>query len=641
MAYKSLQHFIKALDNANELIRITSYVDPVLEIAEITDRVSKQKDGGKALLFENTGTEFPILINALGSLKRINLAFSTDILDSIGNEIEELFKQLMGPKQGFFEKLQLLPKLNQVSSWMPASVSGKGKCQEVVMKNPDLDKLPILKCWPEDGGRFITFPLVHTIDPVSGIRNVGMYRMQVFEKDLTAMHWHRHKTGARHYEEYKKLGKKMPIAVALGGDPVYTYAATAPMPDNMDEYMLAGFLRKKKVELVKCLTQDIEVPSDADFVIEGYVDTEEEFIWEGPFGDHTGFYSLADWFPKFHVTCISHKKDAVYPTTIVGIPPQEDAYIGKATERIFLAPIRLTMVQELVDMALPSAGVAHNLTIVKIEKSFPGQALKVMNALWGAGQMMFNKILLVVDGDVNIHNYDELAKVVSENTRPATDIHFSMGPLDILDHSASQMAYGGKMCIDATKKLPEEIDSGINPGKKEFETFDFKEIIEKNNHINDFNISLLSEEVSLVFMAIEKEKDVNVKNLLSKTVKEYGLCHIKFIVVVDQEVNVNDMMQATWIATNNIDPTRDVFILPDEDPHYSTLVIDGTRKTHEHDNFKRDWPNIVISDDKTIARIDKNWDKFGLGKFIESPSNYFKKLVKSPGAIAGKKANDK
>jgi len=267
----------------------------------------------------------------------------------------------------------MLPKLSQVASWMPTSIGGKGKCQEVIMKNPDLNKLPILKCWPADGGKFITFPMVHTIDPVTGIRNVGMYRMQVFEPGLTGMHWHRHKTGARHFEEYKKLGKKMPIAVAIGGDPVYTYAATAPMPDNFDEYMLAGFLRKKKVELVKCLTQDIEVPADADFVIEGYVDPEEDFIWEGPFGDHTGFYSLADWFPKFHISCITHRKDAIYPTTIVGIPPQEDAYIAKATERIFLAPIKLTMLPELIDMDIPVAGVAHNLTIVKIEKSFPGR----------------------------------------------------------------------------------------------------------------------------------------------------------------------------------------------------------------------------------------------------------------------------
>ena len=392
MAYRGLRELIKLLEINNELERITCPVNPDLEITEIVDRVTKSHKGGKALLFENNGTNFPVLINAFGSEKRMALTLGCKNPDQIGREIEMLFKNLAEPKSGIWDKLKTLPLISRMASWMPKIVSGRGECQDVIMDQPDLSKIPILKCWPADGGNFITLPCVITRDPETEIRNVGMYRMQVFGPNLTGMHWHKHKTGARHYAAYKKKGIRMPVSVVLGGDPAYTYSATAPLPDNIDEYLLAGFLRKKRVKLVKCITNDLEVPSDADFIIEGYIDPEEELIWEGPFGDHTGFYSLADWYPKFHVTCITHRKDAIYPATIVGIPPMEDAYIGKATERIFLTPMKLTMIPELLDMDLPPAGVAHNLTVVKINKTYAGQAQKVMNAMWGAGQMMFNKI---------------------------------------------------------------------------------------------------------------------------------------------------------------------------------------------------------------------------------------------------------
>jgi len=413
MAYQGLREFIELLESKGELIRITIPVSPELEVTEIVDRLSKSEGGGKALLFENNGTDFPILINAFGSEKRIALALGCDNLENIGTEIEMLFKKLAMPRAGFLDKLKFLPLLSQMASWMPKRISGRGKCQENVMKSPDLLKLPILKCWPADGGRFITLPCVVTRDPETGLRNVGMYRMQVFGPDLTGMHWHKHKTGARHFAGYKEKGTRMPVSVVIGGDPAYTYAATAPLPDNIDEYLLAGFLRKKKVELVKCLTNDLEVPNDADFIIEGFIDPQEEFIWEGPFGDHTGFYSLADWYPKFHVTCITYRKDAVYQATIVGIPPQEDAWIGRATERIFLAPMKMTLIPELNDMELPAAGVAHNITLAKIEKTYAGQGPKVMNAMWGAGQMMFNKILIVADQKTDIKDYKAFAKYVS------------------------------------------------------------------------------------------------------------------------------------------------------------------------------------------------------------------------------------
>ena len=384
------------------------------------------------------------------------LALGVERLDDVAHDIEKLFKSLTAPKNNFIDKLKMLPQLGEIASWMPKVVSGKGECQQVVMQDPDVTKLPVLKCWPEDGGPFITLPVIQTRDPLTGIRNVGLYRMQVFEKTLTAMHWHRHKVSARHFNEYKKLKQRMPVVLSIGGDPVYSYAATAPLPDGVDEFMLAGFLRKKRVELVQCLTQDMQVPADADIIIEGYIDPEEEFIWEGPFGDHTGYYSLADFYPRFHITAITHRKDAVYLATIVGIPPQEDAWIGKATERIFLAPIKMTMVPEIVDMVLPIEGVFHNLVIVKIKKDYPGQALKVMNSLWGAGQMMFTKMMIVIDGETDINNHYELAKYISENVDVSTDIIFTQGPTDVLDHSCSRMAFGGKMGIDATRKLEEE-----------------------------------------------------------------------------------------------------------------------------------------------------------------------------------------
>jgi len=454
MKVSGLADFIETLDKNKELIRVKDFINPQLEITEITDRISKQQDGGKAILFENTGTDFPLLINALGSEKRIALAFGRNSVYELEREIEGLFKVLMSPKDNLWDKLKLLPTLKDVSRWMPQKVKGKGRCQEIRMENPDLRKLPVLTCWPADGGPFITLPGVHTVDPETGQPNVGMYRLQVFEKVLTGMHWHKHKTGANHFEKYKKLGKRMPVTVTLGGDLTYTYAATAPMPENMDEYILAGFLRKNPVKLVKCLTNDLYVPEDSDFVIEGYVDPKEDLIWEGPFGDHTGFYSLADWYPKFHVTCITHRKNPVYPATIVGIPPMEDAYIGLATERIFLTPIRMSMVPELKDMTLPVAGVAHNFTVVKIDKSFPGQAVKVMNSLWGAGQMMFNKILIVTESEVDIHNPAELAKAFIENFDADYSLHFSKGPLDVLDHSSSKFAFGSKLGIDLTQPLP-------------------------------------------------------------------------------------------------------------------------------------------------------------------------------------------
>ncbi len=630
MATGGLQSFIERLEAEGELIRIKPFVDPELEITEITDRISKQEGGGKALLFENTGTDYPVLINALGSEKRIALAFGRNALGDLEEEIEGLFTGMMQPKDTLWDKLRLLPKLKEVAQWMPKKLNRPGKCQEVVMESPDLNRLPVLKCWPADGGRFITLPGVHTADPDSGIPNLGMYRMQVFGKTMTGMHWHQHKTGAAHFEKYKKQGKKMPVSVTLGGDPVYTYAATAPMPENMDEYLLAGFLRKKPVKLVKCLTNDLFVPEDADFVIEGYVDPTEELINEGPFGDHTGFYSLPGLYPKFHVTAITRRKGAVYPATIVGIPPMEDAYIGKATERIFLTPLRLSMIPELEDMDLPFAGVAHNLTIVKMKKSYPGQAIKVMNALWGAGQMMFNKILVAVDEAVDIHDYTDLMKIFAGHFHPAYSLHFSKGPLDILDHASQKFAYGSKMGIDLTRPLPEEAEEA-EIHREPIAGFS-EENLKNIPGITGWKNLSGNTPLPLLLMNVKKDAAFSKDNLRSALGKIVGIQAFKAILMVDDGVRLEDLFGLVWLAGGNLDPRRDISLLKErQEP--PVMLVDATFKTRHHDHFSRDWPNIVTMDEKTIAAIDRKWNDLGTGPFIKSPSLKFLPLVKGSGAI--------
>jgi 4-hydroxy-3-polyprenylbenzoate decarboxylase len=630
MAYKNQQQFIDALEKAGELIRIKTYVNPKLEMAEITDRVSKQPGGGKALLFENTGYDFPVLMNAYGSERRMCMALGVNHLDDTAQEIETLFKLLTKPKENIVEKLKLLPKLGQFASWMPKVKSGKGECQEVVLDGADITKLPVITCWPKDGGPFVTLPIIHTKDPNNGIRNVGMYRMQVFGPQLTGMHWHKHKVSAKHFSEYKKLNKRMPVAVALGGDPVYAYSATAPLPENVDEYMLAGFLRKKKVELVKCITQpEIEVPADADFIIEGYVDPNDELIWEGPFGDHTGYYSLPDWYPRFHITCITHKKNAVYPATIVGIPPQEDAWLGKATERIFLAPIKMTMVPEITDMDMPVEGVFHNLVIAKIQKEYAGQGQKVMNAMWGAGQMMFNKILVVVSDDAGkISEYKKLAQTIFKNLNPATDIYFSQGPMDVLDHSCSKLGFGGKMCIDGTHKYNEEIDEKYDFLNGSL-TFSESTLKSEYPEIEGVNISLLQDKIPCIIVSVKKSKPDHVKELHEKLGRTPEMSSVKMILYVEHTVNANDLAVALWRFCNNLDPKRDYIIskslgINTSGKYNACIGFDGTIKTKEFDNFERDWPNIIVSDEDTIRAVDTKWNELGVGSFIPSPSLKFR-----------------
>lgn len=640
MAYKNQQEFIQAIEAAGELVRVKTYVNPKLEIAEITDRMSKEPGGGKAILFENTGYDFPVLMNGYGSEKRMCLALGVKQLDDVARDIEALFKLLSAPKDGIIDKLKLLPKLGEFASWMPKVKKGRGACQGIIITDaPDITKLPVITCWPQDGGPFVTLPVINTKDPNTQVRNVGMYRMQVFGPRLTAMHWHKHKVSAKHFNEYKKLNKRMPVAVALGGDPAYAYAATAPLPENVDEYMLAGFLRKKKVELVKCITQpDIEVPSDADFVIEGYVDPYDDLLWEGPFGDHTGYYSLPDWYPKFHITAITHKKDPVYPATIVGIPPQEDAWLGKATERIFLAPIKMTLVPEIEDMDMPVEGVFHNLVNVRIQKDYAGQGQKVMNAMWGAGQMMFNKILVLTSQTpegkkVPLTDYKAAAKEVFRNLNPATDVYFSQGPMDVLDHSCSKLGFGGKMCIDGTLKFEEEqrggylyeLESAASPASA---------ILEGFAEVKQVNAQLLNSQIPVLIISVQKNRKGHVKALHETVVQLPGMERVKMILYVEHTVDANDLPLALWRFCNNLDPARDHFLSATAREEYLCLGLDGTIKTKAFDNFQRDWPNIIVADDATIRSVDEKWDALDIGKFISSPSLRYKDQMYGQQAVA-------
>ena len=455
MAYENLQDFINELHDSGELVRIRAEVDPVLEITEITDRVSKSPDGGPALFFERVkGSSMPVVINLLGSYKRMCRALGVQSFEEVADRIAGLVKPQV--PEGWLEKLKMVPQFAQLTK-LPPRIVRSGVCQTVVKLGSDVNlaELPVLQCWPDDAGRFITFGQVFTRNPVSGERNVGMYRVQVRDRNTCSMHWHLHHDGCHNFMEYKKQGERMPIAVSLGGDPVFPYMATAPLPPNTDECLFGGFLRGQNVDLVKCRSIEMEVPANAEIVLEGYVDPAEPWETEGPFGDHTGFYSLADQFPLFHVTAITHRPNPIYPTTIVGKPPMEDYWMGKATERIFLPLIKM-FIPELVDYNLPRAGAFHNLCFVSIKKTYPQQARKVMNAIWSMGQMMFSKIVVVVDAGVDVQDEEKVWFHVGANVHPGRDVVFNAGPTDILDHAAPICGVGHKMGIDATRKFPEE-----------------------------------------------------------------------------------------------------------------------------------------------------------------------------------------
>lgn len=616
----SLRDFVTLLERNGELIRIKEFVSIDREIAEVTDRISKSKGGGKALLFENNETAFPVLTNMLGSEKRISLALRVDKLEDLTKNIDDLFAKATSPKLNFMDKLKMLPVISKVSKWLPKNSSSKGACQQVILKGNDIDlfSFPILQCNSFDGGRFITLPLVNSIDPETSQRNVGMYRMQILSKNKTALHWHKHKTGEKHYTKYKNMGELMPVSVCIGGDPSYTYSATAPLPDGIDEYILAGFIRNKPVELVKCITNNLRVPSDCDFVIEGYVDTSKSKVIEGPFGDHTGFYSLEDYYPVFNVTCITHRKNAIYPATIVGIPPMEDSYIGMATERIFLSPIKAVLQPEIKAMFLPIEGIAHNIAIFDIEKSYAGQGLKVANAMWGAGQMMFNKFIIITSSIAEgIHNIESLKEPL-RNLDLKNGILTTVGPLDVLDHSCETVGFGGKMCIDLSERVEEEsVPCQVD--------FAFPSSYKLPKGVIEVSDVLLKERWSILLVKLSREIG-HCGSVIEKLMSDNVIKGVKFVFVFDPEQDISDYPTLTWIAGNNINPALDAHFYDEY------VVLDARSKFPKTFSRKRDWPNVVTQDQETILNINNKWNSLCLGDFIESPSLKYSKIRFKGGA---------
>ena len=608
--YGSLREYIDTLERHGELLRVGARVSPRFEIAEITDRMAKSEGGGKALLFENTGTEFPVLTNMMGSDRRMALALGAESLDDIARRIDSMLGRALAPKGSLVDKLRMLPLLADMSRWFPREASGRGACQQVVLKDDEADigRLPLLRSWEHDGGPFVTLPMVNTVDPESGIRNVGMYRMQRFDARSTGMHWHIHKTGARHYDAYRRMGRRMPVVVTLGGDPAYTYAATAPMPDNMDEYLLAGFLRRRPVRLVRALTCDIRIPEDCDFVIEGYVDPAEPKVVEGDFGDHTGFYSLKDLYPLFHITAITHRRDAVYPATVVGVPPQEDAYIAKATEKIFLAPIRMAVQPEVEDLWMPTAGTAHNLAVVSIAKRYEGQAHKVAQALWGAGQMMFNKYLVIASSSTKIRSFATLAALL-RRADTARSIIRSEGVLDVLDHATATCGFGGKLAFDLT-------DVDISAPAEPIAT---PRTARPAGGIELFDTRFVESCGLLVLYAAPDRPDVaDAERYLA----ENDIRGMKYVALFDYRaagsMTAEDLL---WLAAANTDPRRDVRHLSGGE-----LLIDARSKRPSVEGNPARFPNVVASSTETIRAVDERWEEYGLGERIESPSRRYRRM---------------
>jgi 4-hydroxy-3-polyprenylbenzoate decarboxylase len=551
------------------------------------------------------------VIGLYGTRKRMALALGVEDLDDIGNRIRSLLDVKLGG--GLIGLASNLPKLKELASLPPKRVRG-GPVQEVVWRGDEVDlyKLPVLKCWPQDGGPFVTLPLVISKDPENGDLNIGMYRMQVFDKNTTGMHWQRHKTGARHLEKAKKLGKRLEVAVALGGDPALTYAATAPIPPipGINEFSMTGFLRGKSIELCKGITVDLEVPANAEFILEGYVDPNEPWRVEGPFGDHTGFYTLQDLYPAFHVTAITMRRNAIYPATIVGRPPMEDAYLIEASERIFLVPAQLIL-PEIKDYHMPPAGIAHNLVNIVIEKSYPGQAYKVANGLLGLGQMMFAKVLLVTDENVKPQQHLEFWRRVLNNAVPGRDSQFAKGPIDVLDHSSRSWSYGSKLIIDGTMKHREEGEANAwqpNPERTAKDLPKHAEILDQHQLAGGF-----------WFITTKKSRADQGRHLGEWAARQPQAKGVRLVAVLDHETNPRDFEDCIWTLLNNIDPERDVRVIDinsiqDTLTPEAVFVMDGTPKLPE-EGFSRDWPDKITMTEEVKRKVDALMPKLGLARF--------------------------
>ena len=600
MSYKNLGEFIARLETEGDLVRIDARVSPVLEITEITDRMSKAPGGGKALFFENVeGSAFPVITNAFGSHRRIALALGSDP-DALAGRLAEILKQT--PPRSMREKMSFIPKAIAWANFLPRARKIKAPpCQEVILKGDEVDlmKIPILHCWPKDGGRFITLPVVFTKGLHDGKRNVGMYRMQVYDEKTTGMHWHIHKDGCHHYHEYQRAGKRMEVAVAIGTDPAVTYAATAPLPRGMDEMILAGFIRRKPVVMVKGVTVDIEIPAEAEFVLEGYIDPEETRM-EGPFGDHTGYYSLEDLYPVFHVTAITHRRNPIYSATIVGRPPMEDCYLALATERLFLPMIK-TLMPEMKDYWLPWEGVFHNIVVAAIEKEYPQHAAKIISGLWGTGQMSFAKAIVVVDDRSLLSDGKRLLEHILNTVDFHSDITVAEGILDVLDHSAPQPLYGAKIAIDVTARI-----TGEQPRRNRSVSrvpWSDGELLRHLQSIDSGFVALrrIFPECAnpLILMTIDKENGKSSQYYMDKIDREVlsqGIC-----VLYDTHIDLTDDSLTLWKAFNNIDYSRDIRIMEAE------IIIDATKKGPA-DGHARPWPDDIEMSADIKERVNRLYD---------------------------------
>ena len=585
MTYKDLPKFLEALEQKGLLNTIEIEVDPELEITEIADRVSKHY--GKALKFTKVkGSSYPLVINTMGTYERLNMGLGVKNLDEIAAQIEDYMN--LSAYVTMKGKIKAIPKLAPLPFIFPRKVK-KAPCQEI-LENPDLNSLPIIKCWPQDGGKYITLPLVFTKDPENGQQNVGMYRLQVYDEKTTGMHWHLHKDGKEIYEKYKKLGKKMPVAVAIGCDPATVYAATAPLPKMIDEMIFAGYLKRKPIELVKCILSDLYVPAHAEFILEGYVDLDELRL-EGPFGDHTGYYSLSDMYPVFHIELITRKKNPIYPTTIVGKPPMEDCYLGKATERIFLPLIKIQC-PEIIDMDFPLEGVFHNCAIVSIKKAFPLHGNKVLYALWGLGQMMYTKMIIIVDETVNVHDYNLVLAAIGDNVSSESHLVLSEGPLDALDHASNRAFQGFRLGIDATTKFATETQGMPRPIDLTASVISFaKPWLKENGKTNGNEFS--------------SKKALDLLNEISEDISKPN-----WVVLVDEWIDKTSLSTVSWKIFNNIDPKRDIIIKTRQDG--SLFVgIDATKKGPE-DGLMRPWPDDIEMSPSIVEKVSKRWADYGI-----------------------------
>ncbi|WP_221091514.1 menaquinone biosynthesis decarboxylase [Deinococcus aquaedulcis] len=607
MAFPDLQSFIRLLEARGELVRVRTPVSRDLEITEIADRLVKT--GGPAVLFEQViDSDFPLVIGLMGTRERTALALGVSDLDDLAARVRHLI-DLKGAK-GLGGLLGQLPKLRDAMNLPPRRVK-TGPAQEVVWRGDevDLSRLPILKCWPQDGGPFVTLPLVITKDPETGERNMGMYRMQVMGKNVTGMHWQRHKTGTKHLEKAKALGQRLEVAVAIGGDPALIYAATAPLPPipGLDEFALAGYLRGQRYPVMKGVTVDLEVPANAEFILEGYVDPQEPWVMEGPFGDHTGFYTLPDLYPQFHVTAVTMRRQPVYPATIVGRPPMEDAYLIEASERLFLPAAQLIL-PEVVDYHMPPAGVAHNLVVVSIKKTYPGQAYKVANGLFGLGQMMFAKVIVVVDEDVKVNDFAAVWREVAQKAVPGRDTLPTRGPTDVLDHSSRGWGYGGKLIIDATTKRPEEVGGAVSSRDEQAGDVTSEAFVPRVAAALPTFEGVLAQaqtEDGYWTVALNKTRPGQAQALAQAFTAHPAAAGMRHLLIVDEETQVHDPQDVWWTILNNVDPERDVW------PLHGLLVWDGARKLPE-EGFVREWPPKIVMDEAVVRRVDALWHLHGL-----------------------------